>query len=144
MYLVSSCLAGINCCYDGENNFNKKAADLVKTGKAIPVCPEVLGGLSTPRIPSEVIINQQGKRKVINKKGEDVTAEFKLGAKKTLKIAQVVEAEKVILKQRSPSCGLNEIYDGTFSGNLIKKSGITAKLLIENGFEVLTEDDLND
>ncbi|RCW40548.1 MULTISPECIES: DUF523 domain-containing protein [unclassified Halanaerobium] len=142
MYLVSACLAGINCRYDGGNNFNKNVADLVKSGKAVPVCPEVLGGLDTPRVPSEIAADQHGNKKVITENGQDITAEFKLGAEKTIKIARIVEAKKTILKQRSPSCGCGKIYDGTFSGNLIKGNGFTAELLIENGIEVLTEDDL--
>lgn len=142
MYLVSSCLAGINCRYDGKNNLNKKVAELVKAGEAIPVCPEVLGGLPTPRDPSEIIVDKKRNKRVVSEKGKDVTAEFKLGAEKTLKIAQIVEAKKAILQQRSPSCGCGKIYDGTFSSNLIKGSGLTAELLIENGIEVLTEADL--
>ena len=144
MYIVSACLAGINCRYDGKNNLNKTAAALVKSGKAVPVCPEVLGGLDTPRDPSEIVIDQQGNKKVVTEKGRDVTAEFKLGAEKTLKIAGIVEAKKALLQQRSPSCGCGKIYDGTFSGNLIKGNGLTAELLIENGIEVLTEDDLEE
>jgi uncharacterized protein YbbK (DUF523 family) len=134
MYLVSSCLAGINCRYDGNNNLDEKVAELVKAGKAISVCPEVLGGLATPRDPSEIILDDEGNKKVVTEQGKDVTAEFKLGAEKTLEIAKVVDAKKVILQQRSP--------DGTFSGNLIKGNGLTAELLIKNGIEVLTEADL--
>ena len=142
MYLVSSCLAGINCRYDGKNNLNKKVADLVKAGKAIPVCPEVLGGLPTPRDPSEIIADEEGNKRVVTEKGKDLTAEFKLGAEKTLQIAKILEAKKAILQQRSPSCGSGKIYDGTFSGNLISGSGLTAELLIAEGIEVLTEADL--
>lgn len=142
IYLVSSCLAGINCRYDGKNNSNQKIVDLLKSGKAIPVCPEILGGLNTPRDPSEITIDQQGNKKVVSKKGKDVTAEFKLGAEKALKIARIVGAEKAILQQRSPSCGSKKIYDGSFSGTLIKGSGLTAELLKENGIEILTESNL--
>ena len=142
MYLVSSCLAGINCRYDGKNNFNKKVADLVKKGRAIPVCPEVLGGLPTPRDPSEIIVDGEGNKRVVTEKGKDLTAEFKLGAEKTLKIARIIEVEKAILQQRSPSCGSGKIYDGSFSGTLISGSGLTAELLIAEGIEVLTEVDL--
>lgn len=142
MYLVSSCLAGINCRYDGKNNLNKKVADLVKAGKAIPVCPEVLGGLPTPRDPSEIIVDEEGNKRVVTAKGKDLTAEFKLGAEKTLQIAKILEAKKAILQQRSPSCGSGKIYDGTFSGNLISGRGLTAELLIAEGIEVLTEADL--
>lgn len=139
MYLVSSCLAGINCRYDGKNNLNKKVLDLVEAGKAIPVCPEVLGGLDTPRDPSEIIVDEEGNRRVVTEKGKDLTAEFKLGAEKTLKIAKIVEAKKAILQQRSPSCGSKKIYDGTFSGTLVNGRGLTAELLIAEGIEVLTE-----
>lgn len=139
MYLVSSCLAGINCRYDGKNNLNKKVLDLVETGKAIPVCPEVLGGLDTPRDPSEIIVDEEGNRRVVTEKGKDLTVEFKLGAEKTLKIAKIVEAKKAILQQRSPSCGSKKIYDGTFSGTLVNGRGLTAELLIAEGIEVLTE-----
>lgn len=142
MYLVSSCLAGINCRYDGKNNLNKKVADLVKAGKAIPVCPEVLGGLPIPRDPSEIIADEEGNKRVVTEKGKDLTAEFKLGAEKTLQIAKILEAKKAILQQRSPSCGSGKIYDGTFSGNLISGRGLTAELLIAEGIEVLTEADL--
>lgn len=144
MYLLSSCLAGINCRYDGGNNFNKKAAELVKEGKAIPVCPEVLGGLDTPRDPAEIVIDQEGNQRVMTVKGNDVTAEFKRGAEKTLKIAEIVEAEKALLQQRSPSCGFGKVYDGSFSGNLVEGNGLTAELLIKNGIEVLTEAELAD
>jgi uncharacterized protein YbbK (DUF523 family) len=143
-YLVSSCLAGINCRYDGKNNLNEEVLDLVKAGRAISVCPEVLGSLSIPRDPSEIIVDRRGNKRVMTEKGEDLTAEFKLGAEKTLKIARIVEAEKAILQQRSPSCGCGKIYDGTFSGNLINGNGLTAELLMENGIEILTEADLED
>ncbi|ADO77290.1 DUF523 domain-containing protein [Halanaerobium praevalens] len=139
MYLVSSCLAGINCRYDSKNNLNKKVAALVRKGKAIPVCPEVLGGLSTPRDPSEIIVTEEGNKKVVTEKGKDLTAAFKQGAEKTLKIAQIIGAKKAVLQQRSPSCGWGKVYDGSFSGTLIKGNGLTAELLIENGIEVLTE-----
>jgi uncharacterized protein YbbK (DUF523 family) len=142
MYLVSSCLAGINCRYDGKNNLNKKVTELVKAGKAIPVCPEVLGGLPTPRDPSEIIVDEEGNKRVVTEKGKDLTAEFKLGAEKALQIAKILEAKKAILQQRSPSCGSWKIYDGTFSTNLISGSGLTAELLIAEGIEVLTEADL--
>ncbi|MFW6229485.1 MAG: DUF523 domain-containing protein [Halanaerobium sp.] len=144
MYLVSSCLAGTNCRYDGKNNLNKKAAELVKAGKAIPICPEVLGGLPTPRDPSEIIFDRGGNKRVVTEQGKDLTAEFKLGAEKTLKIARIVEAKTAILQQRSPSCGCGRIYDGTFSGNLIEGRGLTAELLIKNGIKVLTEVDLEE
>ncbi|RKD32540.1 DUF523 domain-containing protein [Thermohalobacter berrensis] len=143
MYIVSSCLAGVNCRYDGKANLDKKVYELVKEGKAILVCPEQLGGLTTPRLPSEIIENKEGELKVINKEGRDVTSNFIRGAKETLKIAKAVDAKTAILKARSPSCGCGFIYDGTFSGKLKKGNGITADLLIKNGIKVFTEENFN-
>ncbi len=134
MILVSACLVGINCKYDGKNNFNEKIAKLVESGKAIPVCPEQLGGLSTPRIPAEIIGN-----KIFSKNGDDVSRQFQKGAEETLKIAKLVKCKKAILKENSPSCGVSKIYDGTFSGSLKSGSGIATKLLRENGILVLNE-----
>ncbi len=138
MYIVSACLAGIKCRYDGKNNTDEKIKKLVEEGKAIPVCPEVLGGLTIPRTPCEIIDNN-GKIKVINKKGIDCTKEFLEGAKKTLAIAQTVGAKKAILKSKSPSCGNGKVYDGSFSGKLIKGQGVTTKLLLDNDIKVCTE-----
>lgn len=143
MYIVSSCLAGINCRYDGNNNSNEKVVKLVKEGKAIPVCPEVLGGLGIPRDRSEIVKDQNGDRKVITENGKDVTAEFIKGAMKTSAIAKIVNAEKAVMKKYSPSCGYGEIYDGTFNNNLVEGNGITVEMLIENGVEILTADDLD-
>lgn len=143
MYIVSSCLAGINCRYDGNNNSNEKVVKLVKEGKAIPVCPEVLGGLGIPRDRSEIVKDQNGDRKVITENGKDVTAEFIKGAMKTAAIAKIVNAEKAVMKKYSPSCGYGEIYDGTFNNNLVEGNGITVEMLIENGVEILTADDLD-
>ncbi|MGM0499081.1 MAG: DUF523 domain-containing protein [Bacillota bacterium] len=143
MYIVSSCLAGINCRYDGENNLNEKVAKLVKEGKAIPVCPEMLGGLETPRDRSEIVKDKNGDRKVVTENGKDVTTEFIKGAMKTAAIAKIVEADKAVMKKKSPSCGYGEIYDGTFSNNLVEGNGITVELLIENGVEIITADDLD-
>ena len=142
MYLISACLAGINCKYNGKNNYNKKAFELVKEGKAIPVCPEQLGGLMTPRIPAEIKVID-GKRRVINKEGEDVTEQFEKGANEVLRLCKELSIDKVILQERSPSCGAGKIYDGSFSGTLIDGNGITADLLIKNGIEILKEDFLN-
>ncbi|PUU94596.1 DUF523 domain-containing protein [Halanaerobium sp.] len=144
MYIVSSCLAGINCRYDGGNNLNEKVLELVKAGKAIPVCPEMLGGLETPRLESEIVRDESGNRKVVDKEGRDVTTAFIKGAMKTAAIAKIVDAKKAILQQRSPSCGYGKIYDGTFSGNLIEGNGITTEVLLENGIEILTVDDLDE
>ncbi len=138
MYIVSSCLAGINCRYDGRNHLNKDILNLVNKGEAIPLCPEVLGGLETPRIPCEIIGRDEFK-KVINKNGVDLTSEFLNGANKVLEICKILNINKAILKSKSPSCGCGEIYDGTFSGNLIKGNGLTADLLIKNNIKVYNE-----
>lgn len=141
MYLVSSCLAGINSRYDGNSNENKVILELLKSGKAIPVCPEQLGGLPTPRTPCEICTDENGNRKVMSKLGRDCTSEFYEGAEKSLNIAKVLGVKKAILKAKSPSCGCGQIYDGTFSGRLVEGNGITAELLMRNGIEVITEKD---
>lgn len=138
MILVSACLAGINCRYDGKNNICEKVVELISKGEAIPVCPEQLGGLTTPRTPAEL---KDGK--VINKDGENVTEHFIRGAQETLKLAKMLKCSKAILKQRSPSCGFGKIYDGSHSGVIIKGMGLTAKLLSEYGIKILSEEDLN-
>ncbi len=137
MIIVSACLAGIKCRYDGKDNAHQTVMNLVKQGKAIPVCPEQLGGLPTPRITSEIINN-----KVFNKNGEDVTENFIKGACETLRIARLTNCKKAILKQGSPSCGFGRIYDGSHSKKQIKGNGITAEKLFEYGIEIITEDDL--
>ena len=110
---------------------------MAKEGKAILICPEQLGGLTTPRKPSEI-----NKDKVINEIGEDVTLNFEKGAKEVLKIAKIYNVNKAILKEGSPSCGVNKIYDGTFSGNKINGMGICASLLKENNIKVISSEDL--
>ena len=142
MILVSACLAGINCKYNGGNNYNEKVFNLVKEGKAIPVCPEQLGGLTTPREPSEIKIID-GKRYVINKEGIDVTEEFEKGAEEVLTLVKKLDIKKAILQSRSPSCGINKIYSGNFDRNLVDGNGILADLLLENGIEVINSDDIN-
>jgi uncharacterized protein YbbK (DUF523 family) len=136
--LCSACLLGIKCKYDGNTNTNKKVLKLNEKEILIPVCPEQLGGLTTPRNPAELIGNS-----VITKTGTNVTDSFIKGAQQTLKTAQIFGCKKAILKQRSPSCGCGQIYDGTFSGKVIKGEGITAKLLRENGIEVISEEDID-
>ncbi|AFS77935.1 hypothetical protein Curi_c08650 [Gottschalkia acidurici 9a] len=141
MYIISACLAGIDCKYDGKNNKNEKILKLVQEGKAILVCPEQLGGLSTPRLPSE-IVPDNGNVKVISNNGKDVTENFLKGAEETLKIAKMMGIKKAILKARSPSCGYGKIYDGTFSKTIIKGNGVTSELLEKNGIKIYTEEDL--
>lgn len=141
MILVSACLVGVNCKYNGENNFNQKVFDLVKSGKAIPICPEQLGGLATPRTPVEIkVIN--GKKHAIDKDGIDVTKEYIKGAKEVLELAKKLNIKKAILQPRSPSCGVNKIYNVNFDKTLVDGNGLTAEILKENGIEVLSSDEI--
>lgn len=137
MKLCSACLLGIKCRYDGESKPCDKVLALAKEEVLIPVCPEQLGGLSTPRIPQERIGN-----KVINKSGEDVTDNFDRGAKEVLKLTKLLGVTEAILKQRSPSCGCGKIHDGTFSDKIIEGDGFTTELLKKNGIKVISEEDL--
>ncbi|MBT3395454.1 DUF523 domain-containing protein [archaeon] len=137
MKIVSACLAGIECRWDGKSKPCQKVIDLVKTGKAIPICPEELGGLATPREPSE-----QKNNKILTKSGKDLTQEFESGAEKALRIAKLNNCTKAILKSKSPSCGSKKIYDGTFSNKLIEGEGIFTKILRQNGIKVLNEDEI--
>lgn len=105
------------------------------------ICPEEMGGLPTPRIPSEEVFASDGTMRVMSKEGKDVTAEFIKGAEFSLKVAKECDAELAILKARSPSCGKGIIYDGTFSGNLTEGNGVTADLFIKSGIKVLSEND---
>ncbi len=117
--------------------------ELVKQGKAIAVCPEQLGGLPTPRRSCEIVIDQNGNKKVLSQDGEDFTKEFVEGAQKTLAIAKIIGCKKAILQSRSPSCGCGLIYDGTFSGKGIQGNGLTAELLLDHGIKVYTEEELD-
>lgn len=136
MYLVSACLAGINCRYNGGHTAMKEIVALVKEGQAIPICPEVIGGLPTPRPCAEM--TEVGN--VVNSEGEDVTPYFKKGAEKTLEIAKILGITEAILKSRSPSCGYGQVYDGSFAGQLKAGNGITAELLSKHGIKLYTEE----
>ena len=141
MILVSACLVGINCKYSGGNNYNQKIFDLVKEGKAIPICPEQLGGLNTPRKPVELkVIND--KRYAIDNEGNDLTENFERGALEVLNLAKNLNINKAILQPRSPSCGVNKIYSGNFDNKLVDGNGILAELLKQNGIDVLTPNDI--
>jgi uncharacterized protein YbbK (DUF523 family) len=131
--LVSACLLGTNCKYSGGNNYSEEVMEYLKDYEIIPICPEQLGGLPTPRPASEIIGD-----KVINNEGTDVTSNYQKGAEEALKIAKLLGIKKALLKAKSPSCGNGKIYDGTFSGALIDGDGITTKLLKENNIEVIT------
>ena len=142
MYIVSACLAGINCRYDGKSSENEIVMELIKEGKAIAVCPELIGGLKTPRPACEVKIDDKGLRRVLTRDGQDFTREFEEGARKTLVIAREKGILKAILKSKSPSCGYGLIHDGTFSGAMIEGNGLTADLLLKNGIEVFSDKEI--
>ena len=134
--LISSCLLGLCCRYDQKSVRNEKIVQLAEKHTLIPVCPEQLGGLPTPRIPCE----RQGER-VMGKDGSDKTEPYLLGARSALQIAHETHCELAILKSRSPSCGKGIIYDGTFSGTLTEGNGVAAELLTQNGIKVLSDED---
>lgn len=138
--LVSACLVGNNCKYNGKNNKNEKIIEFLKDKEVILVCPEVMGGLSTPRLKSEILVNNET-LKVINEEGNDVTNNFTVGAQIALKRAIANNVKLAILKEKSPSCGVKRIYNGNFDGTLVDGSGVFARLLKESGIEVLTEED---
>ncbi|MBX4261728.1 DUF523 domain-containing protein [Clostridium estertheticum] len=149
MVIVSSCLCGINCRYDDSNNLDTRVLKLLNEGKALPVCPEQLGGLATPREPCEILNGNgldviDGKAIIIGASNNDITSSFLKGAYETLKIAEGIGATTAILKARSPSCGVSKIYDGTFSGTLRTGNGVTAELLLSKGIKLFTEEDLDD
>lgn len=139
MYLVSACLAGYPCRYDGQAAESDVIRKLVDAGQAVPICPEQLGGLPTPRPACEVVTGQSGVRQVFGKDGSDLTDEFNLGAEATLAVCRALGITRAILKSKSPTCGCGTIYDGTFSGRVVSGDGVTAELLKRNGIEVLTE-----
>lgn len=138
MIAISSCLVGISCTYKGSNHTIDVLQQLINDGKAIAVCPEVLGGLSIPRDACEIVDNQ-----VVSKQGKDYTKEYQRGANKVLELVKTHHITTVILKSKSPSCGKGYIYDGTFSHQLIKGDGITTKVLEQNGIIVYNEDTLD-
>jgi uncharacterized protein YbbK (DUF523 family) len=147
MILVSACLIGINCKYDGNNNKNEEVIEYLKDKQFIIICPEQLGGMSTPREPSEIVRLDgeaviKGQTNVISNKRLDVTRKFKKGAQESLKIAQIYNCKEAILKEGSPSCGSNYIYNGTFSGKKIDGVGVTTALLRNNGIKVMSEKEL--
>ncbi len=135
--LVSACLLGENCKYSGGNNDSEAVHEFVKNCTVIPVCPEVLGGLPVPRCPSELVNGV-----VMNKEGESVDRQFREGAEKALAIAKENHAELAILQSRSPSCGVKEVYDGTFSGTKISGQGVFAQLLRKEGIPMIDAEDL--
>jgi uncharacterized protein YbbK (DUF523 family) len=144
--IVSACLMGINCRYDGKNSINRDAFEFIdkENLNPVPVCPEQLAGLPTPRKRCEIEGDGfevlEGKSKVISEDGKDMSEFFIKGAKEVLKIAKITGSKIALLKSRSPSCGAGNIYDGTFTGNIRKGYGVTAALLRKNGIEVIEFD----
>lgn len=147
MILVSACLLGKDCKYNSANNRNQAVIDYLADKEYIPVCPECYGGLPTPRPPSEICGGDgsdvlAGKAKVLSADGKDVTDEFIAGAQKLLELAQQYEEPIAVLKEKSPSCGLHFIYDGSFSGKVAHGSGVATALLQKNGIQVLSEKEI--
>ena len=136
--LVSACLLGVCCRYDGATKPCSEVIKLREKFVLIPICPEVDGGLPTPRTPSERV----GDR-VLMKDGKDVTENYRLGAEAALERAKSFGCTAAVLKARSPSCGSNSTYDGSFSGTLTERDGVAAELLKKNGISVYTEDELD-
>ena len=130
--MVSACLAGINCKYSGGNNRNDKVMELFAENEVITVCPEQMGGLPTPRVPSEIVDGV-----VTARDGKVVDAEFRRGAQMCLEIAEREKPDLIVLQSRSPSCGVRQRYDGSFTGKLVDLPGVTAELLMKHGFRVV-------
>lgn len=139
--VCSACLLGTDCKYNGGNNYSEKLASLIKKHdcQVIPVCPEVMGGLPTPRVPSEIIDGR-----VYNRNGEDVHTAFIAGAEKAMQVVKDEKPDRIILQSRSPSCGCKEVYDGTFCGKRIKGQGIFAQMLMKEGYQPEDIEDLEE
>ncbi len=137
MIIVSACLAGVQCRYNGQECSIPEVVEMVKKGQAIPLCPEILGGLAIPRPKVE----QRGGR-ILSENGQDLTQQYEAGGEKALQIAKLVNCKKAILKSKSPTCGCGMIYDGTFSGTLIHGDGIFCALLKKTGISVYTENEI--
>lgn len=141
MKIVSACLLGVNCNFEGKNWLNTEVLDEFKKGGLFPVCPEVFGGLSVPRVPAEIQGGTgadvlSGKAKVVNMEGVDVTSQFLKGANEALRIAQAVGAKEALLTEKSPSCGCGKIFDGSFKDKFVTGDGVTAALFKNNCIKV--------
>ena len=146
MLLVSGCLIGQKCRYNMLTEVIPELKEMVDKGEAVPICPEQLGGLPTPRPPAEIrggdgIKVLSGRAKVINSDGVDVTKKFIKGASDALVVAKDNNVTEAVFKTRSPSCGCGGIYDGTFSGTMKKGDGVTTALLMKHGINVITEEE---
>ncbi|MGG1660040.1 DUF523 domain-containing protein [Brevibacillus sp. NRS-1366] len=144
MKMISACLIGCECRYDQKSCLNEDLEQLLREGKVIPVCPEQLGGLPTPRPPAEIVGGDgfdvlEGRARIVDQTGNDVTDEFLHGAQQALKLAKTVGATSAILKENSPSCGSSFVYDGSFTGKKVTGVGLTAALFKRNGIEVRSE-----
>ena len=137
--LVSACLLGASCRYDGKSKEYPLMEELCRRHEVVPFCPEIFGGLPTPRTPAE----RQGER-VVTKTGGDVTENYRRGAEEALRLAQMLGCTAAVLKERSPSCGSGAVYDGTFTGTLRPGDGVAAELLQSRGIRVLGESQLAD
>ena len=135
--LVSACLLGVSCRYDGQSKSYPLMDELCRRHQVVPVCPEIMGGLPTPRTPAE----RQGER-VVTKNGVDVTAQYRRGAEEVLRLAQTLSCTAAVLKERSPACGSGAIYDGSFTGTLTDGFGAAAQLLAAHGIQLADKDEL--
>ncbi|MBE6022288.1 MAG: DUF523 domain-containing protein [Cellulosilyticum sp.] len=147
MILVSSCLCGEKCKYSGGDNYNEAVIAYCQDQEVLQVCPEVLGGLPIPRHPAEIVGGSakdvlEGRARILNDQGEDVTSCFLQGAKEVLKLAKIHQIKEAILKANSPSCGKGKVYNGEFKGELVDGNGVTAELLLQSGIQVKTEKSL--
>ncbi len=137
MILVSACLLGENCKYNGGNNYNPAVAEYVKGQEILAICPEILAGMGCPRPPVEIVNGV-----VMDREGNNVDAALRQGVERAMKMIEKEDIQCAILQSRSPTCGVNQIYDGTFSGTRIDGSGIFAKALQESGYKVIDAEDL--
>lgn len=135
--VVSACLLGVNCKYCGTNSYNAEVYKLISKHNLLPICPEQLGGLSTPRKPVELLNGR-----AMDKEKNDYTEQFRKGSDEVLKIARLFDCTMAILKSNSPSCGFGKIYDGSFNRCIIDGTGITAAKLQENGIRIISENTL--
>ncbi len=130
MYLVSACLAGCACRYNATSCASEAVQRLVREGKAIPLCPEQLAALPTPRESCEIVFDGDGNKKVMGQSGDDLTEAYTQAATRTLAVCRALGIKNAILKSKSPSCGSGLVYDGTFSGKTVSGDGLTAELLM--------------
>ncbi len=145
--VISACLIGEKCRYNGRDSKSEAITNKFDVDSLIQICPEQMGGLSTPRPAAEIVGGDgeavlDGKAQVVTVDGEDRTEAFLAGAYRALEIAQAQGATHAILKSKSPSCGCGQIYDGSFTGNLTDSDGVTAALFRRHGIEIMTEEDL--